>query len=72
MNLTSANDNLPETKRRIRVVKERSRATRHSLPFNRIPKLMTVHEFINIGKILIQIRCVNHNDPTSYYEWRKL
>jgi hypothetical protein len=33
VNLASANEHVPETEQRIRIVKERSRATRHSLPF---------------------------------------
>jgi hypothetical protein len=33
VNLASANENVPKIERRIRVVKERCRATRHSLRF---------------------------------------
>jgi hypothetical protein len=43
VNLTSANEHVPEAERRIRVVKERVRANRHDLPFTRIPKLMLIH-----------------------------
>jgi hypothetical protein len=43
VNLASANEHMPEIKRRIRLVKERCWATQHSLPFERIPKIMTVH-----------------------------
>jgi hypothetical protein len=42
VNLTSANEHVPEIKRRIRVVKERARSSRHSPPLNRIPRLLTV------------------------------
>ncbi|KMZ58833.1 hypothetical protein ZOSMA_7339G00010, partial [Zostera marina] len=42
VNLASANEHVPEIERRIRVVKERARAVRHSLPYNRIPKLLTI------------------------------
>ena len=42
---------VPEIERRIRVFKERSRAMRRSLPFNSIPKLMTTHAILNIGKM---------------------
>jgi hypothetical protein len=42
VNLASANEHVPEIERRIWVVKERCRATRHSLPYGIIPKLMTV------------------------------
>jgi hypothetical protein len=52
VNLASANDHVPEIERRIRVVKERCRATRHSLPFETIPKLMTIHIVLNVVKLL--------------------
>ena len=42
----------PEIERRIRVVKEKSRAMRHSLHFNRITKLTTIHAILKIGKML--------------------
>ena len=53
VNLASANEHVPEIERRIRVVKERCRATRHSLPFERIPKLLTIHIVLNVVKLLI-------------------
>jgi hypothetical protein len=52
VNLASANEQVPEIERRIRVVKECCRATRHSLPFERIPKIMTVHIVINVLSLL--------------------
>ena len=52
VNLTSANKHVPEIERRICVIKERSRAFCHSLLFNRISKLMTMHAILNIAKIL--------------------
>ena len=52
VNLLSANEHIPDIKRRLQLVKKRSRATRNSLPFSRIPKLMTINEIINIGKML--------------------
>jgi hypothetical protein len=52
VNLTSANEHVPEIKRRIRVVKELCRATRHSLPYERIPNLMTIHIVLNVVKLL--------------------
>jgi hypothetical protein len=52
VNLASANEHVPEIKRRIRVVKERCGATRHSLPYERIPKLMTIHIVLNVVKLL--------------------
>jgi hypothetical protein len=51
-NLASANEHVPEIERRIRVVKERCWATRHILPFERIPKLMTIHIVLNVVKLL--------------------
>ena len=40
MNTASTSEHVPGIKRQHRVVKERSRACRHSLPFNMIPKIM--------------------------------
>jgi Reverse transcriptase (RNA-dependent DNA polymerase) len=42
LNVTSANEHVPQIERQIRVIKERVRATRHSLPFRFIPALMLV------------------------------
>jgi hypothetical protein len=47
VNLESANEHVPEIERRIRLVKERCRATRHILP-----KLMTIHSVLNVVKLL--------------------
>jgi hypothetical protein len=52
VNLSSAKDHVPEIECRIRVLKERCRATRHSLPFERIPKITTVHILLNVVKLL--------------------
>jgi hypothetical protein len=52
LNLASTNQHVPEIERRIRVVKECCRATRHSLPFERIPKLLTIHIVLNAVKLL--------------------
>jgi Reverse transcriptase (RNA-dependent DNA polymerase) len=52
VNLASRNEHVPEIERRIRVVKERSRATRHSLPFKRLPKLLTIHIVFHAVKLL--------------------
>jgi hypothetical protein len=51
VNLASANEHAPKIERRIRVVKERCRATRHSLPFLRIPTLLMVN-IVNAVKLL--------------------
>jgi hypothetical protein len=52
VNLASSSEHVPEIERRIRVVKERCRSARHSLPFNRIPKLLTIHLVFNSVKLL--------------------
>ena len=52
LNRTRSNEHVPEIERIIQVVKERSRAMIHSLPFNRIPKLMIIHAILNISKML--------------------
>jgi hypothetical protein len=57
VNLTSANEHFPEIEPRIRVVKERARSFRHSLPFNRIPKLLTIHI------IFVAVKLLNHFPP---------
>jgi hypothetical protein len=53
VNLASSNEHVPEIERQIWVVKERCRATRHRLPFQRIPKLMMIHIVLNVVKLLI-------------------
>ena len=57
VNLTSASEHVPEIERRIRVVKERARSFRHSLPFNRIPRLLTIHI------IFVAVKLLNHFPP---------
>ena len=52
VNLTSANEHVPEIERRARVVKERSRATRHGYPFTRIPLLLMIETVLNCVKLL--------------------
>jgi hypothetical protein len=52
LNVASADEHVPEIERRIRVVKERTRALRHSLPFNRIPRMMTIHAVLSVVKVL--------------------
>jgi len=52
VNLASANEHVPEIERRARVVKERCRASRHDLPFKRIPKLLTIWLVFNVVKLL--------------------
>jgi hypothetical protein len=52
VNLASANKHVPEIERRIRVVKERCRSSRHNLPFQRIPKLLTIRIVFNSVRML--------------------
>jgi len=52
VNLASAQEHVPEIERRIRVVKERCRAKRHSLPFKQLPKLLTIFIVLNAVKLL--------------------
>jgi hypothetical protein len=52
VNLAAANEHVPEIERRVRVVKERSRATRHSLPFSRLPKLLIIYIVFTSVKLL--------------------
>jgi hypothetical protein len=42
VNLATTNEHVPEIERRIQVVKERTRAVRHSLPYKRIPHLLMI------------------------------
>jgi hypothetical protein len=52
VNLATASEHVPKIERRIRVVKERCRAVRHSLPFDRIPKLMMIQLVLHVTKML--------------------
>jgi hypothetical protein len=52
VNLASADEHVPDIERRIRLVKERCRAIRHSLPFQRIPKVLMIHIVFYVVKML--------------------
>jgi hypothetical protein len=52
VNLATASKHVPEIERSIWVVKERCRAVRHSLPFDRIPKLMMIQLVLHVTKML--------------------
>ena len=52
VNLTSANEHVPDIERRIRVVKEGCRAIRHGLPFNKIPNLLMVYIVFHVVNLL--------------------
>ena len=42
LNVTAANEHVPQVERQIRVIKERARATRHSLPFKVVPIIVLI------------------------------
>ena len=52
LNLTSADEHIPETKRRIWVVKERVRAIVYSIPFNMLPAQVLIHVVLFVAKQL--------------------
>jgi hypothetical protein len=52
LNITSADEHVPEVERCIRVIKERVRAIRHSLPFDQVPQMITIHMVLHVVKIL--------------------
>jgi hypothetical protein len=54
LNLASANEHVPEVKRKIRVIKERVRAVRYSVPCpcNALPALVRIHSVLFVTKQL--------------------
>ena len=64
MNLTGSNEHVPEIEIGIRVVKERSRALRHSLPYNRIPLIITIRGILVIARMLNQFPTKNRISNT--------
>jgi len=52
LNLAAANEHVPEIERRIRVIKERCRSVRHSLPFRRVPRLLIIYMVITVVVLL--------------------
>ena len=52
LNLASANEHEPFVERRIRVVKERARAARHTLPFKTMPTKLVTHMVMYVVKLL--------------------
>ena len=50
MNLTSANEHVPEIERKIRVIKERVRAIIYSMPVNAVPSLVMTHMVMFVAK----------------------
>ena len=53
INLASADEHVPKIEQKIRVVKERCRAARNGLPFQRIPRLLTIQIVFQTAKLLI-------------------
>ena len=43
INLTSANEHASDIERQVRVIQDRIIAVRHSRPFNKIPKLLSIY-----------------------------
>ena len=52
INIASANEHAPYIERLIRDVKERTRAVRHSLPFNETPKILAIYVVFTIVRII--------------------
>jgi hypothetical protein len=52
LNLASANEHVPEIERKIRVIKERVRAVRYSVPCNALPAMVTIHSVLFVTKQL--------------------
>jgi hypothetical protein len=52
LNLTSANEHVPEIERKIWVIKERVRAVIYSIPFDSLPAQMLVHAGLFVTKQL--------------------
>ena len=52
LNLASANKHVPEIERKIRVIMERVRAVRYSVPCNALPALVTIHSVLFVTKQL--------------------
>ena len=52
LNVTSANEHVPDVKRKIRVIKERVRAIIYSIPFNALPAQVLIHAVLFVAKQL--------------------
>ncbi len=52
LNLASANKHIPESERKIRVIKEQVRAIIYSIPFNSLPARMLVYAVLFVTKQL--------------------
>jgi hypothetical protein len=69
VNLASSSEHIPEIGRRIKVVKERVRSTRHSLPFTKVPQIITIHTVFG------SVTMLNHSHPkggiSDTISWKK-
>ena len=72
MNLTGANEHVPGIERGIRVVKERIRALRHSLPYNMISLIMTIWGILVIARMLNQEQDLKDIYSQDHSKRRKL
>ena len=52
INLAAANEHIPEIERGIRLLKERTRTVRSSLPFNKAPSVMIIYLVLSVSKFL--------------------
>ena len=52
LNTTSANEHEPTAERKIRHIKERTRAIIHSIPFNALPEMIIIHMVLFVAKQL--------------------
>jgi hypothetical protein len=52
LNVSAANEHQPDVERKIRVLKERVRALRASLPYTKLPPVMLVHMILHVTKML--------------------
>ena len=52
LNVTSANEHVPDVERKIRVIKEQVRAIIYSIPFNALPAQVLIHAVLFVAKQL--------------------
>ena len=52
INITSANENVPDIECQIRVVQEKTRSVRHSLTFNKIPNILTIYIVFTVFRMI--------------------
>ena len=64
LNISSASEHVPEIERHHRVMKERARACRHSLPLKIIPKLMIIEMIYNC---VLWINAFHPKGGVSYF-----